>query len=262
MLRVRLDSPSDEVSSTLLDALRIFARLQVEHTGLVTYHFARPDPQNKPLHFEFTEVYGNEAVFWSHSSSSEFIAAYKKAFNPANNIQSVTYGYGPGLEGKVKEVCDVVLNCRYPQATAGFVLNPQKWDTAGKGNSVLLVARIQAKEGKSDEILQLLSKLFEGANNGVIVCHGSVPEEKEPTCIELVEVCTTNGHLTVHLCGDKGKDLMKAIIQMAEHVMCEGYGEVHPNTVQLFDVELGLKLVAKATDAGYVLHSHADPSGK
>ncbi len=262
MLRAQLDCPSDEVSSTLLDALRIFAGLQEEHTSLVTYHFARPDPQKRPHHFECTEVYTNEAVFWSHSSSSEFVAAYKKAFNPANNIQSVTYGYGPGFGGKLKKVCDTISKHRYPQATAGFVLNPQEWDTARAGNSVLLVARIQAKEGKSDEILQLLSKLSEGANNGVVVCHGSVPEEKDPTSIELVEVCTTNDHLTVHLCGDKGKDLMKAISLLAEHVVCEGYGNVHPTTVQLFSVELGLKLVAKATDAGYVLHSHADPLGK
>lgn len=127
----------------------------------------------------------------------------------------------------------------------------------------MVIARIQAKEGKSGEILQLLTKLSEDANSGVLVCHGSVPEEeKGPNSIELVEVCTTNGHLTSHFCSAKGKETLQAMSQVAESITCEGYGSVLPTTVQLFASELGLQLVAIATDAGYVLHPNADPAGQ
>lgn len=57
-----MDCPSDEVSSTVLDALKIMAGLQVENTGVMNYHFARPDSK-RPNHLEFTEVYGNETAF-------------------------------------------------------------------------------------------------------------------------------------------------------------------------------------------------------
>ena len=267
ILRVRLDSPSDEISSTVLDALKIMAGLQVEHTGLITYHFTRPDPK-RPNHFEFTEVYGNEATFFAHAGHSDFITAWYKGFDPAYKLQSVTYGYGSGLVGKVKETCDAVLKCRYPQSTVGFVLNQQKWDmktTSGEAEdkAVMVIARIRAKEGKTGEILQLLSQLSEDANNGVLVCHGSIPEEeKEPNSIELIELCSTNSHLVSHFGSDKGKEVFKAVTQAAECINFEGYGSVLPSTVQLFGAELGLELVTMATDAGYVLHSQADPGGK
>lgn len=259
-----MDSPSAEVSSALLDALKTMAGLQTEHTGLVTYHFARPDPQNRPNHFEFTELYANDATFWAHAAASEFTEAYRKGFSPANKLQSTIYGYGPGLEGKVKLTCDAVLNCRYPKSTAGFVMSPQQWDrtAGGEDRPILLVARIQAKEGKASEILQHLSGLSEAANSGVIVCHGSIPEEEnEPNSVELVEVCSTNAHLTSHLGSDTGRRQMTAIAEAAVSVTCEGYGSVLPPTVQLFNVELDLKLVTLATDAGYVLHPNADPLG-
>ena len=265
ILRVRLDAQNAEASATLIEALTTMAGLQKERNGLVTYHFARPDLQNRPNHFEFTEVYGNEGAWWAHSADSEFQAAYSKGFGPTVKFEAVTYGYGQGLQGKVKEVCDLILKCRYPKSEAGFILNPQEWDTKpptkdGDG-AILLITRIQAKEGKATSILQLLTKLSEVANSGVIVCHGSIPEEeKEPNVIELIEVCSTNGHLATHL--TTGKDEFKGVIEAAEHIACEGYGTVLNTTTQFFTDTFGLGLAVKATDAGYVLHSHADPAGK
>ena len=267
ILRVRLDSPSAEASSLLLESLTTMAGLQEEHTGIVTYHFARPDPQYRPNHFEFTEVYGNEMAWWAHSAHSDFTAAYLKSFGPSSKLQSVTYGYGPGMDGKVKEVCDVILKCRYPQSTAGLILNPQKWDTkatSGEGDGpILLIIRIQAKDGNASSVLQLLNKLSEDVNSGVIVCYGSIPEEeKQPNSIELLEVCSTNGHLATHLASDKVRETLKSVIGAADRVTCEGYGTVLPTTIQLFGDKLGLSLAVKTTDAGYVLHPQGDPAGK
>lgn len=265
ILRVRLDNSSAEASATMIEALTTMAGLQKERNGLVTYHFARPDPQNRPNHLEFTEVYANEATWWAHSADSDFQAAYKKGFTPASKFESVTYGYGKGLQGKVKEVCDIILKCQYPKSEAGFILNPQHWDTKpatkeGDG-AVLLITCIQAKEGQASSILQLLTKLSEVANNGVIVCHGSIPEEeKEPNIIELIEVCSTNDHLATHLA--TGKDVFSSVIEAAEKVTCEGYGTILSTTSQLFTDTFGLSLGVKTTDAGYVLHRHADPAGK
>lgn len=57
------------------------------------------------------------------------------------------------------------------------------------------------------------------------------------------------------------KDALK-VVEAAESVTCEGYGTVLQTTKQLFNDTLGLNLVVKATDAGYVLHLQADPAGK
>lgn len=95
-----MDSLSAEVSSTLLEALKTMASLQEKHNGLVTYHFVRLDSQNRPNHFEFTEVYENEASWWGHSAHSDFTAAYCKGFAPKNKLQAVTYGYGARMQGK------------------------------------------------------------------------------------------------------------------------------------------------------------------
>ena len=265
LLRVRLDNPSAEASANMIEALVTMAGLQKERNGLVTYHFARPDPENRPNHLEFTEVYANEETWWGHSADSEFQAAYNKGFGRTCKFEAITYGYGPGLQGKVKEVCDIVLKPKYPKSEAGFILNPQQWDTKpasreGDG-AVLLITRIHAKEGNATSVLQLLTKLSEGANSGVIVCHGSIPEEeKEPNIIELIEVCSTNDHLATHLTA--GKDTFKSVIEAAEKVTCEGYGTILSTTSQLFTDVFGLSLGIRPTDAGYVLHSHADPAGK
>ena len=266
LLRVRLDTPSAESSATMLEALTTMAGFQNEHTALLTYHFAKPDPENRPNHLEFTEVYGNEGTWWAHSNHSDFIAAYTKGFGPTNKFEAVTFGYGVGLQGKVKEVCDAILKCRYPQSEAGFVVNP-KWDTKAttkEGDGpILLIIRIQAKDGNASNVLQLLSSLSECANGGVIVCHGSIPEEeKNPNAIELVEVCLTNDHLSTHLTSSTGKESMKSVIDAAESITCEGYGIVLAKTIQSFSDSLGLTLSVKATDAGYVLHPEADPAGK
>lgn len=266
LLRVRLDAQSAESSATILEALTTMVGLQNERTALITYHFAKPDPENRPNHFEFTEVYANEGTWWAHSSHSDFIAAYAKGFVPANKFEAVTFGYGAGLQGKVKEVCDVHLKCRYPQSETGFVVN-QKWDTEAttkEGDGpILLITRIQAKDGNAGNVLQLLSDLSECANGGVAVCHGSIPEEeKDPNAIELVEVCLTNDHLTAHLMSSAGKESLKSVIEAAESVMCEGYGTVLATTIHSFSDSFGLTLSVKATDAGYVLHPKADPAGK
>ena len=267
MFRVQLDSPNAEFTSLLLESLGVMAGLQDQHTGMVTYHFSRPDPESRPHHFEFTEVYANEATFWAHSDHPEFIAAYSKAFMPTSKFQSVTYGYGAGLQGKVKEVCDLMLNARYPQSISGFILNTRQWEStssysedAGDG-PILVITRIHSKKGKVAEILEQISKLSEELNGGVIVCHASLPEEeKEPNLIEFIELCSTNSHLAAHVGSDKGKEILQSLVQNAESLECHGYGTVVPLTAQLLQ-DLGLPLVASKTDVGYVLHTKANPAG-
>eukprot|EP00731_Ephydatia_muelleri_P026299 Em0018g399a len=159
MLRVRLDAASLEVSANAIAALGEMTALQSEHRGVITYMFARLDPTTNPNHFEFTEVYANEGAFCidniyafgAHSSHPDFMAAYVKMFPPGRDphVTSVTYGYGPGMEGKVKSVCDIVLQkCRYPTTSAGFVLSSKDWPagTTEKGNEdgpVALLFRIR-----------------------------------------------------------------------------------------------------------------------
>lgn len=271
MLRVNFECPSAEITSTVLESLKVMADLQLgppgPHPGLIVYHFARPDPQNEPNRLEFTEVYANDTTFWNHSAHPEFSSAYYKGFDPDNNFQSVNRGYGPGMKGKVKKTCDAVLKCQYPKTTGGFVLNPEKWNlkaTSGDGvtdGPVMLIFSIQAEESKVQDIIQALCVLSEVANNGVIVCHATVPEaDSNPGKIELVEVCSANSHLIAHL--EKGKQSLISMSQSAMSIACDAYGLVLPQMTQLLSETIGLQVVSRKTDAGYVLHPDADPFGK
>ena len=271
MLRVDFKCPSAEITSTVLDSLKVMADVQLgppgPHPGLIVYHFARPDPHNEPNRLEFTEVYANETTFWGHSAHPEFISAYYKGFDPDNNSQSVTRGYGPGMKDKVKKTCDAVLKCQYPKTTGGFVLNPEKWNlkaTSGDQETdgpVMLIFSIQAEESKVQDVIQALCLLSEVANDGVIVCFASVVEpDSNPAKIELVEVCAANTHLIAHL--EKGKQSLISVSQSATSIACNAYGQVSPQMTQLLSETIGLQVVSRKTDAGYVLHPDADPFGK
>ena len=267
MLRVQLDCQDTEVASVMLESLTTMASLQDQHPGVICYNFARPDPDNRPNHLEFTEVYGNEATFWGHSSDPKFLEAYLKGF-PKGKFDSVTYGYGPGMQGKIKEICTAVLqNCQYPAdtCTAGVIVGSQtlnRTSSFADDGGVLLVGQIQAKDGKAQEILQLISKLSTEANEGVIVCFGSIANvEKEPNVIEVVQLCTTNSHLVAHFCSDQGKDVLKSILEASDSNKWNVYGTLlHTTSAKLSEV--GVEAVARKTDAGYVLHPHADPAGQ
>ena len=155
MVRVRCDCPS-EVSSTVVDTLKIVVELQRENTGVMAYHFARPDSK-RPNHFEFTELYANETTFLRHSTDSDFTAAFQKVFIPEHKIQSVAYCYGPGFVGKVEEMCNAMMKYRAPKTTAGFVLN-QKWDMktmdgGGEDKAILLIAQFVPRREKPVKFL-------------------------------------------------------------------------------------------------------------
>ena len=267
LLRVQVDSPSAEVTSALIESLGVMAGLQGPHTGMVTYHFSRPDPETSPNHFEFTEVYANEATFWSHVSNPEFAAAYYKAFGPNKKLETTMYAYGAGLQGKIKETCDTIFKARYPQSVSGFFLKTSQWDLTSSYSEdtddgpILVITQIQSKQGKAKEILKQISNLSEASNKGVVMCYASIPEEeKEPDTIEFVELCTTNSHLTAHMSCDTENEMLKALLQNAESLTCRGYGMVLPQTAQSLQ-DFGLPLVARKTDAGFVLHAQADPTG-
>ena len=269
MLRVRLDAASLEVSANAIAALGEMTALQSEHRGVITYMFARPDPTTNPNHFEFTEVYANEGAFWAHSSHPDFMAAYVKMFPPGRDphVTSVTYGYGPGMEGKVKSVCDIVLQkCRYPTTSAGFVLSSKDWPagTTEKGNEdgpVALLFRIRAKEGGAPGVMQIIDDLSKETGEGIVTCHGSIPEqEATPLDVELVMVCSTNAHVASLVGSSKVEQLFRALVNEAKDVRGEAYGTLL-DTLEVSFRSLGVVMDRKAIDAGYVLHPHADRNG-
>ena len=268
MLRVRLDAASPDVSANAIAALGEMAALQSEHRGVITYMFARPDPANQN-HFEFTEVYANEGAFWAHSSHPDFMAAYVKMFPPGRDphVTSVTYGYGPGMEGKVKSVCDIVLQkCRYPATSAGFVLSSKDWPAGAteKGNEdgpVALLFRIRAKEGGAPRVVQIIDDLSKETGEGIVTCHGSIPEpEATPLDVELVMVCSTNAHVASLVGSSKVEQLFRALVNEATYVRGEAYGTLL-DTLEGSFRSLGVVMDRKAIDAGYVLHPHADRNG-
>ncbi|KAL5467357.1 hypothetical protein EMCRGX_G031571 [Ephydatia muelleri] len=255
MLRVRLDAASLEVSANAIAALGEMTALQSEHRGVITYMFARLDPTTNPNHFEFTEVYANEGAFCidniyafgAHSSHPDFMAAYVKMFPPGRDphVTSVTYGYGPGMEGKVKSVCDIVLQkCRYPTTSAGFVLSSKDWPagTTEKGNEDGPVALLRPLEG-------------DGRGNS------HVPRlYPTPLDVELVMVCSTNAHVASLVGSSKVEQLFRALVNEAKDVRGEAYGTLL-DTLEVSFRSLGVVMDRKAIDAGYVLHPHADRNG-
>lgn len=271
MLRVRLDAASPDVSANAISALSDMAALQTEHRGVITYMFTRPDLATNPNHFEFTEVYANEGAFWAHSSHPDFMAAYVRMFPPGRDphVTSVTYGYGPGMEGKVKSVCDIVLQkCRYPTASAGFVLSSKDWpagatDQGNEDGPVALLFRIRAKEeeGGAPRVMQIIDDLSKEAGEGVVTCHGSIPEqETAPLDVELVLVCSTNAHVASFIDAPKVDQLFRALVKEVAGVRGEAYGTLLVTLRGSFR-DLGLAVDQKNIDAGYVLHPHADRNG-
>lgn len=267
MLRVRLDAASADVSANTISALSDMTALQTEHRGVITYMFTRPDPNNNPNHFEFTEVYANEGAFWAHSSHPDFMAAYVRMFPPGKDPQvtSTTYGYGPGMEGKVKSVCDIVLQkCRYPTTNAGFVLSSKEWSTgteAGEDGPILLLFRIRSKEGEASRVMQIIDELSKETGEGIVVCQASIPEEQSsPLDVELVLVCSSNAHVASFVRSPTAGQLLKTLLSEATCVKGEAYGTLL-GTVDGSFRDLGVVLDRKVIDAGYVLHPHADRNG-
>ena len=267
MLRVRLDTDSPEVSANLIKTLSEMTALQAEHTGVITYMFARPDPATNPNHFEFTEVYANEGAFWAHSSHPDFMAAYVRMFPPGqdSHTKSTTYGYGPGMEGKVKSVCGIVLpNFQCPETSTGFVLSPKDWSTGTKAEDdgpVTLVLRIRSKEGSTSRVVQILNDLSKEAGEGVVVCHASIPESgTAPLEVELVMVCSANAHAASFVRSPGAEQLFKTLQNEATCVRGEAYGTLQSAVEGSFK-DLGVVLDQRVVDAGYVLHPHADRNG-
>lgn len=125
-----------------------------------------------------------------------------------------------------------------------------------------MVGQIAAKDGKVGEILKLLSKLSSEANDGVVMCFANVPEKgSAPNDIDLLELCTTNSHFVSHFAKEQGKATLKAILDNSTNVKLTGYGTVLPVSVQSM-AEVGVEVVSRASDAGYVLHPNADPAGQ
>lgn len=268
MLHVRLDAESAEVSANIIGALTEMTALQTEHRGVITYMFTRPDPTNKPNHFEFTEVYANEGAFWAHSSHPDFMKAYVRMFPPGvdPHITSTTYGYGPGMEGKVKSVCDIVLQkCRYPSLNAGFVLSAKDWPAGstekGEDGPLALLFRVTAKEGGAPRVMQIAEDLSKEAGEGIVVCHASVPEpETAPLDVELVVVCSSNAHVASFVGSAKVVQLFRALVDEAASARGEAYGTLLGGVEASF-ADVGVVLNRKTIDAGYVLHPQADRNG-
>ena len=269
MLRVRCTCPNAEVMSTNLDALGTMAKIQVgppgPHKGVITYHFSRPDPPERPLYVEFTEVYANEESFWAHSLHQEFMEAYMKGFSQeiVKKSEMVTYGYNvPG--GKVKETCDNFLKCRYPATYSGFVLNPEKWslDVSEGDGPVMLLFRVCAKSTRAEEIVRLFSTLSGISNPGVTTSIVAVPEpEAQPDQVEFIEICSSNEKLQLHLTMDTSKAAISDILQNSDSVSVEAYGTVTPKSEELLRCS-GLSYNVRSTDVGYVLHPEVDRESK
>jgi len=260
ILRAKCDCVDQETADNMVKSLTTMASLQDIHPGVVMYHFCRPEPEKRPHYYEFTELYGNEAAFFGHSSDQKFIEAYGAVW-PTKKITSVTYGYGP-MSDKVKMVCDNFLSCRYPSETAGSIPTREKFDRAsplaGDG-PVLLIAHIQAKDGKRADIIQAIGQLASVANDGTVLCFGNAPEADQND-IEWFELSTNNNYLMEHLKSEKGQELVKSICDNAVAVDVKGYGTLLPEAVTCL-AQLGVNVVAGVTDIGYVLHPQADIAG-
>ncbi len=161
-LHVKAECADAEIAATMVSALTTFTGLQDTHPGVIIYHFSRPEPETRPLYYEYTEVYANEEAFFGHSADKKFIETYSTVW-PTKKITSITYGYGPMSE-KVKHICDNFLSCRYPSEKTGFVLTEKplnRESSLAEDAPVLLVSYIQAKEGKSADVLASIASYLQ-----------------------------------------------------------------------------------------------------
>ncbi len=263
ILRVKAQCADADIAAKLVSSLSTMVGLQDTHPGVLMYHFCRPDPVTRPLYYEFTELYGNEGAFFGHSSGIKFMEAYSSVW-PTDKITTVNYGYGTFTE-KVKTICDNFLQCKYPVETGGSLLHTRSYnrESSLEGDGpVLLVGTIRAKDGKSNEILASITKLCSAANDGVVTCFGSVPEnESAPNDIDMLQLCTSNSHLVTHFTSQQGAAILTSIRDNSTSIKFRGYGILLSEAVKVIQ-DVGIEVVSMETATGYVLHPHADPDGQ
>lgn len=262
-LRVKAECADTEIAAKMVSALSTMTGLQDSHSGVILYHFCRPDPETRPLYYEYIEIYGNEEAFFGHSSDMKFMEAYSSIW-PTDKMTSITYGYGVMSE-KVKNICDNFLFCRYPSEKSGFVLTekPLNRESSLEGDApVLLVGHIQAKEGKAADILSSIAKLSSEANDGVVVCFANVPEnESAPNDVDFLELCTNNRHLLSHLGSPVGKSALAEIRNNSTEVKFRTYGTLLPESTRVLE-DAGVTVATGEMVTGYVLHPNADQNGQ
>jgi len=160
-----------------MDILGDFVQQQVREPGhpkTLIYHFAKPNPTDKPLEIEFTEVFLDEQVFWDHLDTSK---DPKKGEQVAEAFSEKTrtwrrwnfYGEGDYDEGKTKSIVVDVMGANADgKKVDGFIVNKKVTKGTKPGLSTIIInlppfslAAVISNEGKF-----VLVRLWLTANDG------------------------------------------------------------------------------------------------
>jgi len=106
------------------------------HPKTLIYHFTRPNPSERPLKIEFTEVYLDDKVFWNHLDASkdpQLGAKVMDMFSEKTRAWRRWNFYGQrdcNVEKTKHLVVDYMGANADGKIVAGFTVN----DNVGKGN--------------------------------------------------------------------------------------------------------------------------------
>ena len=256
-MRLDYEFTDSEATSRALGALRVAASYQDAHRGVLVYHFSVPDPHSRPHRVEFVEVYANELTFWAHLSHPEIKEAASQAITPDSTLRSIIHAYGPGIQGRVKDLCMGSLSARQPETLAGYVLR----DGARLGevtDPIYLKFQIEVNADDQNDVSEALKKLHESTHDGVIVFHAASPYTEDGSeMIEINEICLTVGDAVKHLGSEKSQEALVDFFSMCKSVDCYIFGNVSSELQELLETT-GIQIIRRETSEGYILHKDAD----
>lgn len=276
LLRVDHTFTTEDATKNAIDALTTMVNIQHTHNqdGVIMYHFARPDPEKRPTYMEFTEVYADEAVFWSHSlvDQNQFGKAFMSGFPPSSKERSFMYSYGKEISEAVRRACDM-LESKYPPTTAGYILKKSEVGRDEEDDHepvylkfMMTAAKSEAEKGLAnahvnvDRLSHVLSELSQLDSNKAYTFHISQPEPKTHLdTFEVIVGVSSNRRLCKFLTDINAKALFNEVNEITTKVTCDVYGKISAELKgQLESIDF-ITVKYKVTATGYILHPKAVP---
>lgn len=203
---------------------------------MITYHFARPQPESDELFLQFTEVYANEMAFWMHTARQDMQQAYIDGFTEQNKKRADTYCYGP-VGDQVRGVLDIMFKCQYPKFV-GTLLNAQV-DLSQQSNDAVML-RMRAPSTSTVPFEAVVQNLSQHISTAIV-------EQLTENVVEVVLIAVNHDALVKHLQANK------SVLATME---CDVYGKASDDTKSFLQSAF-TKVQYRGTESGYVIHPQA-----
>ncbi|CAH1791277.1 unnamed protein product [Owenia fusiformis] len=256
----------NDITSTGADTLKLqldmLAVLEAnmlngEHNGLITYHFARPDP-NDPYRVQYIEVYGSPESFVNHLTP-EAMDLLTTNLAPANLTRFDKNIFGTNLDNN-QDVLDILKPFgvdKMPNIAKGYILHPNAIFKDSLSDQKPTMVDFIMKTKHREDVKSQIDELVKMAKADILTMAATEHDD----IIELTEICGSNSALVNHLGAPEAKSIIGKMESLCESVYVNVYGETHEGTKEMLK-DFGFETNYINTDAGFILNPNPDSNGK